>query len=649
MNAPGRTVGTSLPDISDEQISEILSHLFAEGSAELTYSLPIPGLSVPGISDFYGIHLAIWQIREADLQKLFPLRTQSQRARYLAWCVVHGQHEYAALRELQPFWNQLAQPAVLQSTAWSGGISRRLQLILLGRPDLPIDHELGDAHAQEQALAWYFIKGGHQDAGDDAQASPAWQRAFFIDTPNLAHSNFAKLLIRSRDDIKAAFDLQTDQGQRELTQWLISHGLQETGLGTLIKPVRKSWPEAVNSSGDKKFGVNLMGYAYGELGIGEDVRMAARALQAAGVPFVIINIEPGSNVRQHDRSLEQWVSHEPRYMFNIICLTALEHLRVYLEKGRRFFTGKYNIGYWPWELHAWPKKWRHCFTLVDEMWASSQHIVRAAQGATAIPIAYMPMAVVSHQHNVDKVASRRALSLPESDTLFVFSFDGNSYTQRKNPSGIVEAFIKAFPPREDTVRLIIKCMRPDKNNPEWQRILSAASQDKRLIIIDQTMAKDEVLALYECCDCFISLHRAEGFGRGIAEALILGLEVIATGYGGNVEFCEAAQAHLIPYELVPLKANEYVEADGNFWAQPDLNAAAIAMQSVVLKKRSAAQTDPLQQKALLDALFSPTRVGDRYRIRLENLANQLLEQNSSSDEKDKLTNNQSTHHSEMNR
>lgn len=281
-------------------------------------------------------------------------------------------------------------------------------------------------------------------------------------------------------------------------------------------------------------GVNLIGYAFGELGIGEDVRMAALALEAANILFTVINFRPGDDIRQNDRSIAQWVTNDPLYTVNIVCLTALEHLRIYAEQGGALFKDRYNIGYWPWELQYWPANWQHCFSLVDEVWVSSQHTWQAAQKVSSVPVYIMPMAVA-----IPKVKryTRKQWSLPETDHLFVFSFDGNSSLARKNPLGVIEAFKLAFPNGHEAAGLVIKCMRPDINNPAWQRILKLAATDSRIHIIDQMLSKPEVLGLYKVCDCFVSLHRAEGFGRGIAEALLLGLNVIATDHGGNVDFC----------------------------------------------------------------------------------------------------------------
>ena len=162
----------------------------------------------------------------------------------------------------------------------------------------------------------------------------------------------------------------------------------------------------------------------------------------------------------------------------------------------------------------------------------------------------MPMAVA-----IPKVKryTRKQWSLPETDYLFVFSFDGNSSLARKNPLGVIEAFKLAFPNGHEAAGLVIKCMRPDIKNPAWQRILKLAATDSRIHIIDQMLSKPEVLGLYKVCDCFVSLHRVEGFGRGIAEALLLRLNVIATDHGGNVDFCLLGSASSVCFKACKVR------------------------------------------------------------------------------------------------
>jgi glycosyltransferase involved in cell wall biosynthesis len=503
------------------------------------YQQPIAKLEVPGFSPFFGLQLAIWQLRTLDLQKLYPLDSIQGRKGFLAWCVVHGSKEYAALRELQVFWDALAQPAIIPATLYSGAITRLMQLIALSRLDLHIDSALSTEGQQFRLLQWFCFH-GWKELGLRPNDIADCQKPYFEKNPSNNISFIEAVIYASRLELQNRFNLLTVSGQTDYNQWLQEVGRQETILNLLSPQASDSLPKENKPA--LAFGVNLIGYAFGELGIGEDVRMAALALEAANIRFTVINFRPGDDIRQNDRSIAQWVTNDPIYAVNILCLTALEHLRLYAEQGEALFKDRYTIGYWPWELQNWPTNWQHCFSLVDEVWVSSQHTWQAAQKVSSVPLYLMPMAVA-----IPKIKryTRKQWSLPETEYLFVFSFDGNSSLARKNPLGVIEAFKLAFPNGHEAAGLVIKCMRPDANNPSWQLILKLAASDSRIHIIDQMLSKPEVLGLYKVCDCFVSLHRAEGFGRGIAEALLLGLNVIATNHGGNVDFCLPGYAYLV--------------------------------------------------------------------------------------------------------
>ena len=107
------------------------------------------------------------------------------------------------------------------------------------------------------------------------------------------------------------------------------------------------------------------------------------------------------------------------------------------------------------------------------------------------------------------------------------------------------------------------------------------------------LERDELLAIFGCCDAFLSLHRSEGFGRGMAEALQLGLDVIATDYGGNTDFCEGALSHPIRYQEVPIPRGAYPYADGHYWGEPDLEHAAKLMQQVAERRLGIVATQTL--------------------------------------------------------
>jgi glycosyltransferase involved in cell wall biosynthesis len=152
---------------------------------------------------------------------------------------------------------------------------------------------------------------------------------------------------------------------------------------------------------------------------------------------------------------------------------------------------------------------------------------------------------------------RKHYGLPEKKFLFLYIFDFNSSVARKNPMATVQAFKQAFKPSDSTVGLVLKTMNTKPNNPEWQAFLKECQTDKRIQLITETLDRPEVLGLINACDAYVSLHRAEGFGRTMAEAMLLIKPVIATNYSGNIDFSTNYLVSPIDYKLVKLKEFDY--------------------------------------------------------------------------------------------
>lgn len=524
----------------------------------------------------------------ADLRLRLGFDQADRHDVYVDWLITSGLEEYKALEETNSLDPWLADQVT------DAGLSRLQYLLWRARADVqqafPLPEQVDDY------LAWFFRHGvGEHMAWLWRRLTPTEQRkACLTDGPWQP-----VLLDRSVNDLLAEPD-DAPAGQRP-------------------------------------WGVNLVGYVHGQLGIGEDVRMAAHALQAAGVPFAMVNFKPGHDIPQNDLSLAQHVVDEGPYAINIFCLTAMEHGRFYAERGRRQLQGRYNIGYWPWELSLWPQEWQQLVHLVDEVWVSTRHTQQAvapfcAAQTPPIPLQLMPMAVTvtgTPPHGQALQAHRRTtrqrLGLPDGACLFCFSFDLNSSIHRKNPQAVVKAFLRAFEGPQwgaAQVGLVIKVHPPKQPHKEWNALKALAQQDPRFHIVEQTLPRDELLALYQACDCFVSLHRAEGFGRGIAEALQLGLRVITTGYSGNVDFCQhpdlAPRVHLVRHRLVKVKPGQYPYPDQQVWANADTGHAARCMQAV-------AQTVAVAEGQLLPVppggwpVFSEAEVGQRYKARLASL------------------------------
>ena len=511
------------------------------------------------------------------------------------------------------------------------------KLILLLRPDLCRRFEF---HLPENKLAFnhWLVNSGLKEykslAGD-----LSFKKRLNARAPGIGHhfSYLQYLLWIGRPDLQRAFPLPFET--KNYLRWFYTHGVLECGIWNFLKPKDKKqvllqkdfWQPQLASlktitssdpnlitSGPLPGGVNLIGYAFGQLGIGEDVRMAAKALEAAAIPFAVVNFEPGADIGQNDRSIAHYVKPDGPYAINMFCLTALETGRFYAEKGINQFKGRYNIGYWPWELGKWPKKWESLVPLVDEVWVSSKHTYDSLVPVIGNrPLKLMPMAVDLGpiKSFASRAKARSVFGLPKKATLFCFAFDLKSQLHRKNPKACIYSFLNAFPAdqfNQDQVGLVIKVLKPSQKNAQWDRLKRLAKSDPRIHIIEQTLSRPDLLALYQCCDCYLSLHRAEGFGRGIAEALQLGLHIITTGYSGNVDFCQPPRVDLVSYKLIPVGKGQYPFGDHQSWADPEVSDAARLMHLFFTSKDHNRLSNDFPQ-------FSPMTIGKRYLARLKEI------------------------------
>lgn len=406
----------------------------------------------------------------------------------------------------------------------------------------------------------------------------------------------------------------------------------------------------------RPFGVNLIGHAFEVFGIAEDVRMACRALQAVDVPCCVIHHPAENGAQSHDRSIENLICTDPNggpYAFNLVCLAAPIHARWLLQSGMNSLDSAYTIAAWPWETSQWPDAWMPLLQVVDEIWPSSNFTASSLKlPADQLNIPLNVMSMSAEVANAEKYCSpfsrqyiRKAFCLPSKAIVFCFSFDFNSSANRKNPMAILEAFQQAFPlphlsstmgrsvtnhPLSNDVALLIKTFPGCERHVEWEWLKQRASEDKRIHLVQASLDRDELLSLYGACDVFISLHRSEGFGRGMAEALQLGLDVIATNYGGNTDFCTGPLSHLVRSLEVPIPRGAYPFADGHVWAEPNLEHAIHLMQEVANRRHASIKhTGSISFDISCDAdvlssyrdYFSSASAGYRYKARLEELWN----------------------------
>ncbi len=368
-------------------------------------------------------------------------------------------------------------------------------------------------------------------------------------------------------------------------------------------------------------GAVLIGHPYAVLGRAEDIRTGACAFAAANVPFALRNTfgEYGKEMAtlHQDFPFMDRIDPHAAHKANIFFLNANEMDDAYAHLGPQFFAGRYNIGYFAWELSQFPEAWVNEFRYFDEIWAPSRFIQQAVADKASCPVVWMPLAV---EPICSTSLSREYFGLPEDRFLVLFFFDFRSFIQRKNPWAALHAFAAAFQENHSApVNLVIKLIGADARPDDYRDFLaSEAMRDPRVILINRVMTDREIKELVRLCDCFLSLHRSEGFGRGLAEAMYYGKPVVATGYSGNLDFMNEANSCLVDCTLIPVGAEEYPYGTGQRWAEPDAEQAAWYLRRLVTD--SAYATGIGQQAAhYIQTYHSFAAIGARHRRRLERL------------------------------
>jgi glycosyltransferase involved in cell wall biosynthesis len=248
---------------------------------------------------------------------------------------------------------------------------------------------------------------------------------------------------------------------------------------------------------------------------------------------------------------------------------------------------------------------------VQELWAPTTHIQKALTKVVSIPVIPMLPAITLPSFTP---LSRKELGLNEDEFIFLFVFDLASIMERKNPLGLIRAFKLAFASMPK-IKLVLKVSRA-KNYPEEIKLLREAIEGANIYLDISDMAREKVTALMNSCDCYVSLHRAEGLGLTIAEAMLLGKPVIATAYSGNLDFMDDNTSLLIKYDRVELDQDYLPYQKGWHWAAPDEKDAAEKMRWVY-ENHASAKLLGEAAKLKLNDLLSPKRAGERMIARLD--------------------------------
>jgi glycosyltransferase involved in cell wall biosynthesis len=504
--------------------------------------------------------------------------------------------------------------------------------------------ELGDGRRWDKRLRRLYREGERLGAFELSPFQPAGAEEFFdwLNEPVLETASPVPIsrywfdVYRERVDLQSTFP-QLSQDGPEFLRWIEGFGHEMGNVRGLMPPGMEALAPELEASreapeeaytltaetleqGDAEdgldeppaLGVNVAGFLQSELGIGEAARELIAGLDAARVPLLPLHGAWRPSSRQ-EHAYAMLGTEEAAFPVNIVCVNADVLGDWAKAAGRSFFAGRYTIGFWWWEVHAFPREWLGAFDLVDEVWVATQHVADAIARVSSVPVTKVTMPV-----SAPTVANltRAELGLPDG-FLFMFLFDHHSVFERKNPLAAIEAFKRAFPAGSGA-SLVIKSINHEFHSHAHERLLVAAAEHPDVHVLDRYVSALEKNSMIASADCYVSLHRAEGFGLTMAEAMLLGKPVIATRYGGNLDFMSDRDSWLVDYRMTPIGPGQAPYPAEGEWANPDVDQAARYMREIYTDP-AAARLRAAQGAETLRVRNSPAAAGRSMRERLEHV------------------------------
>jgi glycosyltransferase involved in cell wall biosynthesis len=343
----------------------------------------------------------------------------------------------------------------------------------------------------------------------------------------------------------------------------------------------------------------LVGFLGGEFGLAVAARNTLHALTAAARPVVAVPIDVGAPTRAV--SLPPDAPPAGPSDLNLFHMNPVEIVTTRRAWSRTISRDAAAACVPFWELPLLPHRWLPVLEGMDLVLAPTRFIQEAcARALPRTPVLHHPQAVF-----LPAVApEREAWGFAAGTTVFVLAFDVGSDVDRKNPLAAIEAFQRAFPSERD-VLLVVKT-KPYPSVPALEAQARALRErvagDARIRIVERSMAYPELLRLYASCDVMLSLHRSEGLGLHLMEAMSLGRPVVATGWSGNMDFMTPENSIALGWAPVPVRARHLdyaaeVGREGQVWAEP---ALADAVEALRLLHRDRTRRELLGSSAARD-------------------------------------------------
>jgi len=579
------------------------------------------------------IALVVWEQR-SDLQPIFPSPERKNRLGFAEWFVSH-----AAEHQIGAAFTRPVEESLRRLHREPGERSREVHD--------EVWHELSRGVAlANRSFTSEDISTLAAEAGPEPARRPRIPR-------------IALMLHRQRADLQSSYSDPFGEHRKAFALWFATFGRMEYDLPAgLVRPVlrtlspraalwamlwwqRQRWrrrpgpkePDLLSSPSHESaaapdgaaaapvpslepHGLNVIGWAAAPTGVGEACRSTLRALEEANVPHALWSLGASASDDFRSGTAGGMGGQGLPYEVSLYHVNADMMEAVTRQLPLPASAGRHRIGYWFWELSHFPLVFANAFRHVDQIWAPSRFCLESFRALSPVEVRWVPPSVIPPE---GPPADRNALGVPLESFLFLFAFDALSIPERKNPFGLLKAFARLVQDSPRPVHLLLKVNHLDAD-ASLGKMLGKMAGNLPVTLVTQPMNRNEMSSLTACCDAYVSLHRSEGLGLPLIESMYLGKPVIATGYGGVMDFLDETTGWVVRHHLTALEEPQGPYPAGAVWAQPDVEHAASLMLEVASSpaKAIAVRTEPARTR--VREIYRPEIAGERFRLEIERIA-----------------------------
>ncbi len=401
------------------------------------------------------------------------------------------------------------------------------------------------------------------DLLDPAQADAA--RTWLVTPPAAGGLPPYLSALHGRPDLTATFPRVPGADEAGFLAWARKHAGDDGAPAELLVPslVAAAPSESARPPARRpRPGVNVVGFLGAELGIGESARLLVAALAAHRVPYATTSVDRFSQSRTTRPGVDSASSEA--FDTTVLCVNS-DLTPTVAPAIADLMDRSYRIGMWYWEVEDFPPTQHGGFAVLDEVWVATDFVRRAVEPHSPVPVRTLTPPLP--QRGAEPTLTTADLGLPDRPYL-LFSFDFLSTVERKNPLGLLEAFSAAFAPDEGPL-LVIKSINADKRPAQAERLRLAAATRPDVVLLEEHVSPEARDALVAHCSAYVSLHRSEGLGLTMAEAMAWGKPVVATRYSGNLQFMTDQNSFLVGWRPATVPSGAAPYPAGGTWADPD--------------------------------------------------------------------------------